>query len=174
MDNFERKDIERLVRLLADRLVRAGVSGTISLVGGAAISLQYLIDRQSTTDIDAILPQHPLVAEAIREIAVTENLDAGWINDAVAAYVPFEINQMWIELLTIGSISVRVASAELLLAMKLKADRGMRDRGDIEGLLRLMQVRSINEVKEIYEKFHHQEVLSDRTCRVVEKMLLSS
>lgn len=174
MDLFEREDIQRLVRLLADRLVLAGVSGTISLVGGAAISLQYLIDRQSTTDIDAILPQHPLVAEVIREIADKENLDEDWINDAVAAYVPFETRDMWIEIITIDSITIRVASAELLLAMKLKADRGLRDRGDIEGLLGLMQLKNLNEVREIYEKFHHQEVLSDRTCRVVEKILSSS
>ena len=101
-------------------------------------------------------------------------MDADWINDAVAAYVPFETRDMWIEIITIDSITIRVASAELLLAMKLKADRGMRDRGDIEGLLGLMQLKNLNEVREIYEKFHHQEVLSDRTCRVVEKILFSS
>jgi hypothetical protein len=168
---FEREDLDRLLRLLAQRLDAAGVSGTISLVGGAAISLQYLFDRDSTTDIDALLPQSPIVAQIIHEIAVQENLDSGWINDAVKAYVPFETIDMWVDIFAIGGIVIRVASAELLLAMKLNADRGLRDRGDIEGLLGLIGVHSLEEVKEIFEKYHHQEILKESTCLMVEQIL---
>jgi hypothetical protein len=171
MQLFERGDIERLLGVLAHRLADAGVTGTISIVGGAAISLEYLVERDATTDIDAILPQHPLVSTVIQEIADEEALNSDWVNDAVTAYVPFETSQMWRVIMTVESISIRIATAELLLAMKLKADRGLRDRGDIEGLIRLMEIRDITEVHEIYEKYHHQEVLSDRTRLVVEQLL---
>lgn len=168
---LERADIERLLRLLAIRLSDNGIRGTISLVGGAAISLEYLIERDATTDIDAILPQHPLVSSIIQDIAEEEALSPDWVNSAVTAYVPFETSQMWKEIMTVGSITIRIATAELLLAMKLKADRGLRDRSDIEGLIKLMKIRSVSEIDEIYEKYHHQEVLSDRTKSVVREML---
>jgi hypothetical protein len=58
--------------------------------------------------------------------------------------------------------------------MKLKADRGLRDRGDIEGLIKLLELKEVNEIEEIYERFHHQEVLSDRTLAVVNQILASS
>jgi hypothetical protein len=79
VDLFERKDLQRLLRLLAVRLDAAGVSGTVSLVGGAALSLRYLVDRDSTTDIDALLPPSPIVDRVIKEIAEQEKLDSGWI-----------------------------------------------------------------------------------------------
>ena len=174
MDLFDREEIQRLLELLADRLASAGISGTISLVGGAALSLQYLTDRDATTDIDAILPQDEIVGTIIQQIALEEDLVPTWVNDAVKAYVPFETNEMWIELFTVGAITIRIASAELLLAMKLKADRGMRDRGDIEGLIKLLEVKEVHKIEEIYERFHHQEVLSERTLAVVKQILINS
>lgn len=171
---FEREDIENLLNLLADRLTQAGIRGTISIVGGAALSLEYLPDRDATTDIDADFPQNDLVRSIIGDIAAAKNLEPNWINNAVTAYIPFETSMMWREILTVGSITIRVGSAELLLAMKLKADRGSRDRGDIEGLIKLLRIKSVKQVVEIYEKFHHQEVLSKQTLQVVEKILAES
>lgn len=174
MNLFERDDIEGLLNLLAERLTQAGVHGTISIVGGAALSLEYLTDRDATTDIDADFPHNDLVQSIIDEIASEMNLEPNWINKAVTAYIPFETSAMWREILTVGSITIRVASAELLLAMKLKADRGLRDRGDIKGLIRLLKIKSVDEITEIYEKFHHQEMLSEKTFQVVERILTES
>lgn len=75
------------------------------------------------------------------------------------------------DLISIGEVTVRVASAELLLAMKLRADRGLRDRDDIYNLLVICGCKSILEVEEIYEKFHHQEVMDGRTRQVVKEMM---
>ncbi len=171
MNLFERNDVERLIKLLALKLDEAGVVGTVSMVGGAAISLQYVHDRDSTTDIDALFPQSQAVRSVIEEISKSENLQKDWINDAVKAYVPFEVSNMWLDLFSIGEVTVRVASAELLLAMKLRADRGLRDRDDIYNLLVICGCRSILEVEEIYEKFHHQEVMDGRTRQVVQEMM---
>lgn len=174
MELFERGDIQRLVELLAQKLNEAGVTGTVSIVGGAAISLQYVHDRDSTTDIDALLPQNPAVQSVIAEISKSEDLPEHWINDAVKAYVPFEVSHMWVDLFSIGNVTVRVASAELLLAMKLRADRGLRDRGDIQRLLEICGCKSIDEVQEIYEKFQHQELLQERTRLMVQNLLVNS
>ena len=174
MELFERKDIQRFIELFAQKLNDAGVKGKVSIVGGAAISLQYVHDRDSTTDIDALLPQSPAVHSVIEEISKSENLPENWINDAVKAYVPFEVGTMWMDLFSVGEVSVRVASAELLLAMKLRADRGSRDRGDIHKLLEICGCRSIMEVQEIFERFYHQEVMGERTSLIVQKLLANS
>lgn len=174
MELFERADLQRLVQLLAQKLDDADVVGTISIVGGAAISLQYVHDRDSTTDIDAILPENPIVAWIIEDIAKAENLPATWINDAAKVYIPFEVKSMWLDLLSVGGVLIRVASAELLLAMKLRADRGVRDRGDIQKLLQICGHQSLSQVQETYEKFHHQEVMNSRTSQMVQDMLSSS
>ena len=81
---------------------------------------------------------------------------------------------MWVDIFSHGSVTIRVASAELLLAMKLKVDRGLRDREDIQGLLKVVGVTNLQDVQEIYEKFNHQEVLSEQTCQLEVGMLSSS
>jgi Nucleotidyltransferase of unknown function (DUF6036) len=168
---FDKVELERLVRLFASRVNEARISGTISLVGGAALSLSYLHDREATTDIDALLPTDLRISEIIAEIAVHENLDKNWINDAAKAYVPFETEAQWVDLYRVGGVLVRIATAELLLAMKLRADRGFRDRPDIEGLIKICGITSISEIEELYGGFHHQEVIQEKTRLVVIGML---
>lgn len=171
MDLFNKAELERLIHLFAVKINRAGISGTISLVGGAALSLSYLHDRRATTDIDALLPDDKRISEIIAEMAAEENLDENWINDAAMAYVPFETQQQWIDLYRVGGVLVRIASAELLLAMKLRADRGFRDRPDIEGLIKICGIKTIDEIDGLYGSFHHQEVIREETRQVVLKML---
>ena len=171
MDLFNREDINRLIRLMAAKLNEAGVSGQISIVGGAAISLAYVFERETTTDIDALLPNDFRVSNVIAQIAKMERLDDNWINDAVNAFIPFEIETHWIELFREGGIIVRIATAELLLAMKLKADRGRRDRPDIEALIGLCAITTIDDIDKLFEAFHHQEVLKAETREGVLGML---
>lgn len=173
MEIFEKEDIERFIRLFAKRLSEAGISGKISIVGGAALSVAYIPERLATTDIDATFPSDPLVIEIINQIAIENDLPLNWINSAVTAFIPFETSQMWVEAEKIGAIQIRYASAELLLAMKLKADRGNRDRPDIASLIKLCGLSTIEEIEALYEHFHHQEVLSAKTKSVVLQMLNS-
>jgi hypothetical protein len=55
----------------------------------------------------------------------------------------------------------------MLLAMKLLANRGIRDRDDIEFLLSACDVKSLDDAQEIYERYHAQDVISpNATVRV--------
>lgn len=173
MELFQKEDIEQLIYLLATRLNNAGVSGKISIVGGAALSVAYIPERAATMDIDATYPSDPRVGAVINQIAVERNLPTNWINNAVNAYIPFEATEMWVQRQEIGQIEVRYASAELLLAMKLKADRGNRDRPDIAALIKLCGLTTLQEIEALYELFHHQEVLSPKTKSAVLLMLKS-
>lgn len=171
MELFDKEKLEQLITLFAKKLSDAGITGKISIVGGAALSIAYIPDRAATTDIDATYPNDSRVTDIINQIAVEYDLPTTWINNAVNAYIPFETTEMWIHSQKVGEIEVRYASAELLLAMKLKADRGLRDRPDIESLIRLCHLKTIEEIEEIYERFHHQEILAAKTKSVVIQML---
>jgi hypothetical protein len=59
-----------------------------------------------------------------------------------------------------GPVTISIASPQLLLAMKLYANRGTRDSADIEVLLALCEVTSVEEAQEIHERYHAQEVLT--------------
>lgn len=44
MDLFNKAELDRLIHLFAAKIDAAGISGTISLVGGAALSMSCLRD----------------------------------------------------------------------------------------------------------------------------------
>lgn len=167
-------DLEELVREFADQLDHAGVEGTVSILGGAAIALLYHSDRHATADIDALFPADDRVAEVIREIGRERDLPENWINNKVELTLPFHGNSgvnLWTDYLTVGSIAVRIASAEYMLALKLNADRGLRDRPDIEALITICGLSTIEQVDELFERYFDQDLLKPATRLVVEKML---
>ena len=173
-DLFTKVDIERLVRLFAAKLHEAGVEGTIKIVGGAAIALLYHADRVSTSDIDALYPADDRVVEIIHQVGTEEGLSDGWINNKVQFTLPFEGHASTIsgqDYFRDGSIMVQSATAEFLLAMKLNADRGLRDRLDTEKLIQICELTTIQEIEEIFERYFPDLILKAETREVVERML---
>jgi hypothetical protein len=173
---FTKVDIERLVRLFAAKLHEAGVEGTIKILGGAAIALLYYADRRTTSDIDALYPADDRVAEIIHQVGREEGLSEGWINNQVQFVLPFEGNtsvKYWQEYFNDGSIIVQVATAEFLLALKLYADRGLRDRQDTEKLIQICELTTIQEIEDIFESYFPDLILKAETREVVERMLES-
>lgn len=104
MELFQKEDIEELIYLLATKLNDEGVSGKISIVGGAALSVAYLPERAATMDIDATYPNDPRVGAVFNQIAFERNLPINWINNAVNAYIPFAATEMWVQHREIGQI----------------------------------------------------------------------
>ncbi|MGB7983320.1 MAG: hypothetical protein WCF36_21280 [Candidatus Nanopelagicales bacterium] len=156
---LDRTLITELLHDLAHRLALTGQPAAIRLVGGAAIAVGYF-DRRATLDIDAVYHPGDLVERVAAEIAAERGLPADWLNNHALGFVPFVGQDEWTELFTYGPITVFVASAPMLLAMKLAANRGLRDSGDIEGLLRTCGVTSVEQAQAIYETYHAQGVLS--------------
>ena len=148
----------------------AGQPAAIRLVGGAAFAFGYF-DRRATLDIVAVYHPDDLVERVAAEIAAERGLPADWLNDHALGFVPFVGQDEWTELFTEGPITVFVASAPMLLAMKLAANRGLRDSGDIEGLLRTCGVTSVERAQAIYETYHAQGVLSSSAQARVRALL---
>lgn len=171
MDLFNREDLEALIKEFATRLDGAGIHGSISIVGGAALALTYIPDRHATTDIDALFPKNPTVEAIISEIAEEKSLPPDWINQKVNMFMPFEAIELWDFHSQVGNIKIQIGKADLLLAMKLKANRGLRDNEDIESLLKICDLKSIAEVEEIYEKYEPQGVINADAREIVVRML---
>ena len=103
-----------------------------------------------------------------------EGLSDGWINNQVQFILPFEGNvsaRYWQEYFNDGSITVQIATAEFLLALKLNADRGRRDRPDIEKLIQICELTTIREIDGIFESYFPDLILKAETREVVERML---
>ena len=58
-----------------------------------------------------------------------------------------------------------------LLAMKVRAARSVRDADDIRLLLRTLELRHLDEVIEVVERYFPHEPLSDRSRLLVEDLL---
>lgn len=158
--------VRNLLADLATRLNDAGIAAGIRVVGGAALS--FLDDRRrTTTDVDAVVVPAGAATDIVAELAREHGLPDNWLNDAALAYLPPVGVEDWTEVIRRGEVTVSIGSVRMLLAMKLLANRGVRDSDDIAFLLDACQVRSLADAQAIYEEYHAQDVLSNgATARV--------
>lgn len=169
---FQRKDLVALLNKLTTRLNQLDIQGTFRIVGGAAISLQH-VDREPTLDIDADFistnDTKNEIKQVIEEIANSEGLSANWLNDFAMVFLPKQTNDDWIEFQQSGGIRIVVASAPLLLAMKMQAVRGDRDAADILALLELCRVSTVADAIAIYSRYYGNEVVKEKATTLIRK-----
>lgn len=160
---FERDDILELLNELVDRLEQNGQSATIRIVGSAAISLEYG-DRPATRDVDAGYSSPAVVTRAVADIAAERGISSDWLNDDVKMWMPdMGIREWeWKVIIERSDVVIRVAPADVLLAMKLRAGRGLRDAGDIKLLLEVCGVTSIAEAHETFDRYFPNEEIAER------------
>jgi hypothetical protein len=159
---FTPDDVRQGLRELAQELRAAGMPAKVQVVGGAAVALQ--VGREALTrDIDALHPATPQFADIVRLIADRRGWPENWLNDAVKGFAShYDSTEDW-EVLEDGEgVTVLVARPQLLLAMKLLAGRGTRDREDIERLLDACSVVSYGEAKAIFDQYYPMELMSHR------------
>ena len=139
--SFGKRDIDRYLYEFTKEYKRLGgrhIPIEIILVGGAAVMENYGF-RETTRDIDAILPTASIIKESIRHTGDKYALPDGWLNDdfvKTKSYssklflysVPYKtVNQV---------LNVRTVTAEYLIAMKLMSARDYKnDLSDIAGIL---------------------------------------
>lgn len=151
---------------LAQRLDEAGVTAGIRVVGGAALAI---LDegRHATSDINAVIVPAGVADSIIAYMAEEHGLPERWLNDAALAYIPPVGVEDWTEVIRHGRVAVSIGSLQMLLAMKLRANRGIRDSDDIYFLLEQCKVSSLEDAQAIYETYHAQDVLTtDAEARV--------
>jgi hypothetical protein len=167
---FAAEQIRELLVDLATRADRDGLTGAIRVVGGSAIALMNT-ERRATHDIDVVLaPADPLLNIA-RDMARQRGLGPDWLNDAVKGFVPPVGADDWVEIHRTGAVTVSIGSPEMLQAMKLYANRGIRDTEDIEYLLGVCEITSLAQAQEIYESYHAQDVITESAALRIQAWL---
>lgn len=140
---FSRADLIRLLNILLIRLNELGIEGTFQIVGGAAIALKYT-ERPPTKDIDAEF--------------ISMNTSQGEVRDVIEEIALAEgIALDWLN--------------DYLLAMKLRATRGVRDTEDILALLAVCEIKSFDEVSAIYSRYNGYEPLTDKAISLINMFL---
>lgn len=163
---FDRRAIEAALRALGDRLAARGLQGELFVVGGAAIALAYDA-RRATKDVDGVFEPKAVIYEIAGEIADELGYPPGWLNDAVKGYIPQGALGDRGHVYAFEGLTVRVAAAETLLAMKVAAARVGEDETDVALLAGMLDLRTADEVLAVAV-----DVLGDAATRLTPRSQL--
>ncbi len=138
---FTKENLDACLRELGKefrKLNGTKMSAEIVLIGGAAILANYGF-REMTYDIDAVILASSSMKDAINNVGDRLSLPNGWLNTDFRHTTSFseKLPAVSIYYKTFSNVlTVRTASAEYLVAMKLMSGRQYKnDLSDIVGIL---------------------------------------
>jgi len=167
-----RDRLRAAIESLVEKLNGKGIPANIYIVGGAALTLEYGA-RDATRDVDASFGSK--VSPFIVQVAREQGLPDDWLNNNVIGYIsPVHDDPAPVVLTEVGDVKVTVASAETLLAMKIRASRGRRDREDIAFLLRAVGIETVAAAIALYEAYYPEDPLTPRALPMLEDILKRS
>lgn len=164
---LERETIVRAFQLLNDHLAAVDQRAEIFLVGGAVMCLVHRA-RPATKDVDAWFTEPMAVRRAAHSVAEELELPADWLNDAAKAYVP--PNAGYDAWQSFSHLTISVADAATLLAMKCAAARTTEDAADIRFLAQHLRLNSSKAVLAVVSQYFPEERLPVRTRLLLEEM----
>lgn len=168
---LDRRDIDRLLRLLNEELRSAEAEGELYLVGGAVMCLA-LDARPATRDLDAYFRPTRVVREAAARVAARAGVRDDWLNDAVKGFLsPRGDFDPYLDL---SNLRVFVARPEYLLAMKCAAMRlggEFHDLDDVRYLLRYLNIDSPDDALAIVTRYFDEKALMPKTRLALEELL---
>ncbi len=165
---LSRDQLLAAIESLVEKLNGKRIPANIYIVGGAALTLEYGA-RDATRDIDASFGSKEQLVPFIVEVAREQGLPDDWLNNNVLGYIsPVHEDPAPVVLIKDGNVKVTVASAETLLAMKIRASRGRRDRDDIAFLLQAVGVETVDAAIALYDTYYPEDPLTPRAKPVLE------
>ena len=170
-------EIVAALNRISELAAAEGVRLEMTLYGGAVMLLAYDA-RDVTKDVDAII--HPpevgrrLVAKVARERGLAED----WLNDNVRLFVSRKEakNELTVPTVLRAGLHITRPTAKYLLAMKVMASRKplpgyAGDYHDIETLLRVTKIKSVDSVATVVEAFFPDIVLPETTQLALTEIL---
>ncbi len=168
------KRIRELFVALDAELGHCRVTGEIYVLGGAVMCLVHHA-RPSTQDVDAVFAPTGEVRKAARRVALTEEVDEDWLNDAAKGYLSAQGE--FAPFLQLDNLSVSTATPEYLLAMKCLAMRlgpEFHDEADIRFLLRYLNISAYDDAVGLLERFYPLERFPQKTLYALQELLEGS
>ena len=171
---LDRDDLIDGLRELVAELHATGDPVGLRIVGGGALVLRHF-DRRTTVDIDAVQVSpgdEAAVVAAAERVAERRGWQPDWLNFKAAQLAPWWGRAIrWEPIHHDDLVTIEVAPADALLAMKLKASRPGRDTDDIRQLLAVCGIGSVDAADTLYSEFFPGDSLSDRAWGMVERIL---
>ena len=169
---FDGDAIRALLAELGVRLEARCVEARIFIVGGVAMALAYS-RRRITRDIDAVFEPKTVIYEEARKIADDiAGLPSDWLNDGVKGLMPdLAPPELATETFSSPGISVGVASAEYMFAMKASAARSEVDRDDIRTLIDELDITSVDHAFAILRRHYSPQRLTPKTQFILEELV---
>jgi hypothetical protein len=161
----------------------------IVVYGGSALMLASNF-RFSTEDVDIAEIGQPWprwLSDVVARVAAQNGWDERWLNDAVTSFLS-PLAQPARDLVIWGTfpraadktgLTVFVPTARYLLALKLKAlrvakfEKGTKDIADVAGLLRVLDIKDVDEAVAILVEFFPKSAADAEKARFVLKQILS-
>ncbi len=167
---MEKERITQLLLALNDELCSMNLKGEVCLYGGAVMCLVYDA-RPATKDVDAIFVPTKEIREAAKRVALANDLNEDWLNDAVKGFVVRHPQEV---LFNFPCLKVFVPPPDYLLAMKALAARvEATDKKDIVILLKSLQIKTAEEVFEILEQYYPHSMIRPATKFFIEELFES-
>ena len=156
------KNILRLIESLDKALHEAGGRAEIYLAGGARMLFGLRTDRH-TSDLDTVMRtgQTVLMTTAMR-ISGQHGLEPTWVNPAVTYFVPTKPDPGEITLYSGNALTVKGASIQHMLAMKIRGHRDI-DLEDAEVLIRRLKLTSTRAIQRIADDAYEGHGGDNRT-----------
>ncbi len=167
---FSRPELTQALQELSMELRSKGVKAHLYIIGGAAISLAFDA-RRVTTDIDMLILDGPEpVMDAAQRIARRRGWPTSWLNEQASSAIPQERDRRVRPVYGDGNLVVTSASAEYLLAMKVRAGRAS-DMPAITFLVQHLDLNSIGEVLDLHDTVFPGRPVQERALRNVKQHL---
>jgi hypothetical protein len=161
------EEIKQHLSELNDELRAMDVKGEVCLYGGAVMCLVFDA-RPATKDVDAVFRPAQQIREAAERVARAHNLRGDWLNDAVKGYAVPHAQRV---LFDFSHLKVYVPEPDYLLAMKAIAARvDGTDREDAQLLIKLLKLKTPDEVFAIVEKYYPRHQIKPATQFFIEEM----
>jgi hypothetical protein len=165
MKLLTKAEIESALIRLSELAAAEGIRLEMTLYGGALMLLAYDA-RDVTKDVDAIVYPPAVARRLAAKVAAERGLHESWLNDDVKQFVSPSERKNEFTLLNVDRAGLHITrpTAKYLLAMKVMASRKPMpgyagDYGDIEILLRITKIRTIEEVQKVIDAFFPDTVL---------------
>lgn len=165
-------EVRAALDALVTELVGAGVPARITIYGGAALALVHY-ERVATGDVDASFFPTVEVERAAAAVGDRLELRRDWLNRAATQFLPpLSDDAGGVIVLERDGVVVSAASAQLLLAMKLRASRPGRDGDDIAVLVRACGVQSVEQAEAVVEQVYlGEEAIPHRGYALLDRAL---
>lgn len=98
-------------------------------------------------------------------------LGAEWLNNSASQFIPAFKEPNWQPILKSGNVEIVAADERSMLAMKMRAGRGSRDRPDINFLVKRCGVTSVAEALDLYDEYFPEDPLPDRTLPLLDEAI---